>query len=111
VAERTLAALRPDSPGTARARFLATIAVESRGARGPEAAREVEGIARGLGDPAVLAFALNGAFMQDLPPRWAGSPAGRRHPHRPRIGVPAACLSVQSSTRPQASAGGSPPLR
>ncbi|GAA3805903.1 BTAD domain-containing putative transcriptional regulator [Sphaerisporangium flaviroseum] len=66
-AERTLAALRPGSPDATRARLLATIAVESRGtraARGPEAAREAERIARSLGDPALLAFALNGVFMQ-----------------------------------------------
>ncbi|MDW5596908.1 SARP family transcriptional regulator, partial [Conexibacter stalactiti] len=33
-------------------------------ARGPAAAREAERIARGLDDPALLAFALNGRFMQ-----------------------------------------------
>ncbi|SCL29269.1 AfsR/SARP family transcriptional regulator [Micromonospora inyonensis] len=66
-AERALAALHPGSPDATRARLLATIAVESRGtraARGPEAARQAERIARGLGDPALLAFALNGVFMQ-----------------------------------------------
>ncbi|MFC7549038.1 BTAD domain-containing putative transcriptional regulator [Plantactinospora sp. GCM10030261] len=66
-AERTLSALRPGSSDATRARLLATIAVESRGtrsARGPEAAREAEHIARRLGDPALLAFALNGVFMQ-----------------------------------------------
>ncbi|MEW1720980.1 BTAD domain-containing putative transcriptional regulator [Streptomyces sp. NPDC093109] len=70
-AERTLAALASlpsaASHGPARARLLATIAVESRGgdrrAAGP-AAREAERIARGLDDPALLAFALNGVFMQ-----------------------------------------------
>ncbi|MGV9291448.1 BTAD domain-containing putative transcriptional regulator [Streptomyces sp. NPDC003719] len=67
-AEHTLAAL-PDDAGTApaRCRLLATVAVESRGvrsARGPEAAAEAERIARGLDDPALLAFALNGTFMQ-----------------------------------------------
>lgn len=79
-AERTLAALpTPEFPaelepgGTpigqeaARARLLATIALESRGtplARGPQAARQAEEIARRLDDPVLLAFALNGAFMQ-----------------------------------------------
>ncbi|OKI49579.1 AfsR/SARP family transcriptional regulator [Micromonospora sp. CB01531] len=66
-AERALAALHPTSPEATRAGLLATIAVESRGtrsARGPEAARDAERIARRLGDPALLAFALNGAFMQ-----------------------------------------------
>lgn len=66
-AERALAALRLGAHDAARARLLATIAVESRGtraARGSEAAVEAERIARGLGDPALLAFALNGVFMQ-----------------------------------------------
>ncbi|MEU8227476.1 BTAD domain-containing putative transcriptional regulator [Kribbella sp. NPDC048915] len=50
-----------------RARLLATIAVESRGSRSSrprEAAVEAEQLARGLDDPALLAFALNGVFMQ-----------------------------------------------
>ncbi|MGR3936321.1 BTAD domain-containing putative transcriptional regulator [Streptomyces sp. BRA346] len=64
-AERTLAAL----PGgdAARCRLLATVALEMRGTRsprGPGAAREAEEIARRLDDPALLVFALNGAFMQ-----------------------------------------------
>jgi DNA-binding SARP family transcriptional activator len=66
-AERTLAALPPGAHPAARARLLATIALESRGtrsARGPEAAREAEQTARRLNDPALLAFALNGVFMQ-----------------------------------------------
>ncbi|MDX6353827.1 MAG: hypothetical protein QOF98_730 [Streptomyces sp.] len=66
-AERTLAALPPGGQEGARARLLATIAVESRGtasARGPQAARQAEELARGLDDPALLAFALNGVFMQ-----------------------------------------------
>ncbi|MFE6482593.1 BTAD domain-containing putative transcriptional regulator [Streptomyces sp. NPDC057757] len=69
-AERTLAAL-PGEPAYdgARCRLLATIALETRGAhgsRGPEAAREAEEIARRLDDPALLAFALNGTFMQSF---------------------------------------------
>jgi DNA-binding SARP family transcriptional activator len=66
-AERTLTALAPGGHEAARARLLATIALESRGthaARGPQAARQAEEIARGLDDPALLAFALNGVFMQ-----------------------------------------------
>ncbi|MHA4814454.1 AfsR/SARP family transcriptional regulator [Streptomyces aculeolatus] len=66
-AERALAALPPAEHAAVRARLLATVAVESRGtrsARGPEAAREAERLARGLDDPALLAFALNGVFMQ-----------------------------------------------
>ncbi|MFB4320362.1 BTAD domain-containing putative transcriptional regulator [Actinomadura sp. 21ATH] len=66
-AERTLAALPPAGHEAARARLLATIALESRGtgsARGRAAAREAEELARGLDDPALLAFALNGVYMQ-----------------------------------------------
>ncbi|WP_205856322.1 AfsR/SARP family transcriptional regulator, partial [Phytoactinopolyspora endophytica] len=66
-AERSLAALQPGAHDVHRARLLATIALESRGtraARGPDAAREAERIARRLGDPMLLAFALNGTFMQ-----------------------------------------------
>ncbi|MGW8066157.1 BTAD domain-containing putative transcriptional regulator [Streptomyces ziwulingensis] len=67
-AERTLAAL-PDGTAAdaARCRLLATIALESRGVRsprGPRAADEAERIARRLDDPALLVFALDGAFMQ-----------------------------------------------
>jgi DNA-binding SARP family transcriptional activator len=66
-AEHTLAALPPDAQLTSRARLLTTIALESRGtrsARGLQAARQAEDIARRLNDPALLAFALNGTFMQ-----------------------------------------------
>ncbi|GAA2938039.1 MULTISPECIES: AfsR/SARP family transcriptional regulator [Streptomyces] len=66
-AERTLKDLPPGRHEAARARLLATIALESRGtrsARGPQAARQAERIARRLDDPALLAFALNGVFMQ-----------------------------------------------
>ncbi|WP_280365164.1 AfsR/SARP family transcriptional regulator [Nocardia wallacei] len=67
-AERTLSALPGDEPhDPARCRLLATIAVEMRGSRsprGPEAAHRAEEIARRLDDPAPLAFALNGKFMQ-----------------------------------------------
>ncbi|MFD5468183.1 BTAD domain-containing putative transcriptional regulator [Kitasatospora sp. NPDC127059] len=65
-AERTLAAL-PAGDGVSRCRLLATVALESRGSREPRparAAREAEAIARRLHDPALLAFALNGRFMQ-----------------------------------------------
>ncbi|MGW4727816.1 BTAD domain-containing putative transcriptional regulator [Streptomyces shenzhenensis] len=67
-AERTLAALPPDASYEAtRCRLLAAVAVEMRGTRsprGPAAAREAEESARRLDDPALLAFALNGVFMQ-----------------------------------------------
>ncbi|WTP63527.1 winged helix-turn-helix domain-containing protein [Streptomyces phaeochromogenes] len=69
VAERTLAALPAGPQDTARCRLLATVALETRGAtgpRGPEAAREAEALARRLDDPALLAFALNGRFMQSF---------------------------------------------
>ncbi|TDK25206.1 SARP family transcriptional regulator [Arthrobacter crusticola] len=67
--ERTLAALPPGTHGTLRARLLTTIAVESRGlpgTRGREAAQEAEELARGRNDPALLAFALNGSFLQSF---------------------------------------------
>ncbi|SEG09364.1 DNA-binding transcriptional activator of the SARP family [Actinacidiphila yanglinensis] len=73
-AERTLAALpsrgtgrAPEPYDAARCRLLATIAVEMRGTRsprGPEAARAAEEAARRLDDPGLLAYALNGVFMQ-----------------------------------------------
>ncbi|MFJ9706563.1 BTAD domain-containing putative transcriptional regulator [Streptomyces sp. NPDC101234] len=67
-AERALARL-PATPAqdAARCRLLATIALESRGtgsARAAEAAAAAEHLARRLDDPALLAFALNGVFMQ-----------------------------------------------
>ncbi|TMR03513.1 SARP family transcriptional regulator, partial [Nonomuraea turkmeniaca] len=68
-AERALADLPPDVPDAVRARLLATIALESRGtpgARGRGAAQEAEQIARRLDEPALLAFALNGVFMQSF---------------------------------------------
>ncbi|MEU6268166.1 BTAD domain-containing putative transcriptional regulator [Saccharopolyspora shandongensis] len=64
--ERTLAAL-PDDRAEARSRLLSTLALELRGTRtqrGHQAAVEAEAIARELADPAMLAFALNGRFMQ-----------------------------------------------
>ncbi|MCC3763804.1 winged helix-turn-helix domain-containing protein [Glycomyces sp. TRM65418] len=66
-ADRTLKALGPDATPVVKARLLAAIAMESRGTGGPReaaAAREAERIARELRDPALLAFALNGVFMQ-----------------------------------------------
>lgn len=77
-AERTLAALPPDGSGATRSRLLATIAVESRGRtedHGVRAAEQAERIARRLDDPALLAFALNGRFMQSF--RGAGLSARR----------------------------------
>jgi DNA-binding SARP family transcriptional activator len=67
-AERTLTRL-PAGRDSLRARLLATIALESRGDPGTrpgEAAAEAEAIARRLGDPALLAFTLNGAWMQSF---------------------------------------------
>ncbi|MFD3444095.1 BTAD domain-containing putative transcriptional regulator [Microbacteriaceae bacterium 4G12] len=71
-AERALAGLAVSSGEghlALRARLLATIAVESRGvadARGAEAAAEAERLARQLDDPALLAFALSGVFLQSF---------------------------------------------
>ncbi|MTD14837.1 SARP family transcriptional regulator [Nakamurella sp. YIM 132087] len=50
-----------------RARLLATAAIELRGVpgpRGPEAATRAESLARELQDPALLAFALSGRYLQ-----------------------------------------------
>jgi DNA-binding SARP family transcriptional activator len=66
-AMRTLPSLREDHKEALRARVLATIALESRGHTDPwprQAAAESEAIARRLGDPRLLAFALAGVFMQ-----------------------------------------------
>jgi DNA-binding SARP family transcriptional activator len=90
-AERALAGLPPGASEAVRARLLATIALESRGtraARGPEAARLAEEIARRLDDPALLAFALNGAFMQSF--QRAGLA-----PRRDRIGAELVELSAR----------------
>ena len=90
-AEHTLAALPPDAQLTSRARLLATIALESRGtrsARGLQAARQAEDIARGLNDPALLAFALNGTFMQTF--HRAGLA-----PQRDEIGAELVALSAR----------------
>ncbi|MFG2783713.1 BTAD domain-containing putative transcriptional regulator [Streptomyces prunicolor] len=90
-AEHTLAALPPDAQLTSRARLLTTIALESRGtrsARGPQAARQAEDIARRLNDPALLAFALNGTFMQTF--HRAGLA-----PQRDEIGAELVALSAR----------------
>ncbi|MFJ8223870.1 BTAD domain-containing putative transcriptional regulator [Streptomyces griseus] len=84
-AARTAARLGPQGPPALRARLLSVVAVESRGdaaadtalpmasgapatepwrLRAERAADEAVRLARRLGDPALLAFALNGAFMQ-----------------------------------------------
>ncbi|WP_394817636.1 AfsR/SARP family transcriptional regulator [Streptomyces doebereineriae] len=68
-AERTLLLLPPGAPEAARARLLATVAVESRGTL-PEATRPLQAAhqavesARRLEDANLLVFALNGLFMQ-----------------------------------------------
>ncbi|MFC3493933.1 AfsR/SARP family transcriptional regulator [Glycomyces rhizosphaerae] len=66
-AEQALARLGSDAHEVDRARLLSVVAVESRGVPGPrpaQAAAEAERLARSLGEPALLAFALNGVFMQ-----------------------------------------------
>ncbi|MFE6887702.1 BTAD domain-containing putative transcriptional regulator [Streptomyces sp. NPDC057694] len=73
-AGRTLAKIGPDGPADLRARLLATIANESRAAdttgsaldTARDAAREAESLARDLKDPALLAHALNGVFLQSF---------------------------------------------
>ncbi|MGW6458783.1 BTAD domain-containing putative transcriptional regulator [Streptomyces sp. NPDC055078] len=74
-AERTLTALGPGGgPPGLRTRLLATVAVESRSGdisgtalkTAREAAYEAESLARELGDPALLAFALNGVFLHSF---------------------------------------------
>ncbi|WP_206326727.1 BTAD domain-containing putative transcriptional regulator [Streptomyces sp. S3(2020)] len=86
-AARAAARLGPDGPPALRARLLSVVAVESRGdaaadtalprvaeppmaepwrLRAHRAAEEAVRLARRLQDPALLAFALNGAFMQSF---------------------------------------------
>ncbi|MBB5781089.1 BTAD domain-containing putative transcriptional regulator [Nonomuraea jabiensis] len=74
-----------------RARLLATIALESRGTnspRGPATAREAELLARRLDDPGLLAFALNGVFMQTFHRTGLA-------PHRDAIGTELIALSAR----------------
>ncbi|GAA1840698.1 AfsR/SARP family transcriptional regulator [Asanoa iriomotensis] len=88
-AQRALSAVPPGSPVAAR--LLATIAVESRGTgtpRGARAAVEAERIARELGDQALLAFALNGRYMQTF-----GRPG--LAPQRDAIGAELVALSAR----------------
>ncbi|QKG26263.1 BTAD domain-containing putative transcriptional regulator [Actinomadura verrucosospora] len=64
-AEYALAGPPGDDPAL-RARLLTTLAIELEGEqddRGPAAAREAMETARGLGDPALLAAALNGGYL------------------------------------------------
>lgn len=107
-AVRASAALGPDAPASVRARLLAVVAVESRGdaaADGPvpragedpgeepwrrragRAAAEAVRLARELGDPSLLAFALNGAFMQSFGRCGLAT-------HRADIGAELTALSV-----------------
>lgn len=76
-AQRTLDRL-PAGNEPARARLLATIALESRGLpghHGLECARAAVQIGRALDDPGLLAFALNGLFMQTF---WTNGLASER---------------------------------
>ncbi|WP_250030254.1 AfsR/SARP family transcriptional regulator [Paractinoplanes maris] len=54
----------PSARGAARVRLLATIALETRGATAGPTPGEAVAAARDLDDPRLLAFALNGLFMQ-----------------------------------------------
>ncbi|MFE3034851.1 BTAD domain-containing putative transcriptional regulator [Streptomyces canus] len=70
-AERTLRLLPPGAHEAARARLLATVAVESRGTlpdgrRALQAAHQAVESARRLEDADLLVFALNGLFMQSF---------------------------------------------
>ncbi|MGW5363842.1 BTAD domain-containing putative transcriptional regulator [Actinopolymorpha pittospori] len=90
-AERTLTSLAPGENDVARARLLATVALESRGthsARAPQAAAQAERIARRLEDPVLLAFVLNGVFMQTF------GRAGLA-PRRDEIGAELVALSAR----------------
>ncbi len=76
-AQRTLDRL-PAGNEPARARLLATIALESRGLpghHGLECARAAVQIGCALDDPGLLAFALNGLFMQTF---WTTGLASER---------------------------------
>ncbi|MEX5632831.1 BTAD domain-containing putative transcriptional regulator [Parafrankia sp. FMc2] len=87
-AERTLAALGPAAPADLRARLYATVAVESRAGDAAGPARKAEALARALGDPALLAFALNGVFLQSF------SRPGLA-PRRDAVGVEIIALSTR----------------
>lgn len=64
VTERTLAVVTEPA---VRSRLLSTVALELRNTGdAQDAALEAEAIAREVGDPAVLAFALNARFMQSF---------------------------------------------
>ncbi|GAB3269830.1 AfsR/SARP family transcriptional regulator [Kineosporia babensis] len=66
-AEQALVGLPAEEHLVERTRLLITIALERRadsGPRGLQAAREAEQLARRLGDPSLLALALNGRFLQ-----------------------------------------------
>lgn len=68
-ARRVAGRLRSGADDALLTRVLATIAIESRGTDDIRAAREAfeaERIARALGDPASLAFALNAVWMQSF---------------------------------------------
>ncbi|MFG1894746.1 BTAD domain-containing putative transcriptional regulator [Micromonospora zamorensis] len=67
-AEHALTALGPTGSAR-RSRLLSTLALELRGTttdRGRRAAHEAETIARTVGDPGLLAFALNARFMHSF---------------------------------------------
>lgn len=108
IAARAAARLGSGGPPVLRARLLSVVAVESRGdaaadaplpraaaasvaepwrLRAERAAEEAVRLARRLGDPAVLAFALNGAFMHSF--ATCGSAA-----HRDALGAELTRLAV-----------------
>ena len=89
---RALTALGPGGPTDLRARLLATVAVESRGVDASEtalkSAHQAEALARGLKDPPLLAFALNGVFLQSFARPGLAS-------HRDTIGAELVTLSTR----------------
>ncbi|MFI8807292.1 BTAD domain-containing putative transcriptional regulator [Micromonospora chalcea] len=90
-AQRALAGLGLDAPEATRARLLATVAIESRGTASPgpaQSAREAEAIARRVADPALLAQALNGVYMQTF--QRAGLA-----PQRDAVGVELVALAAR----------------
>jgi DNA-binding SARP family transcriptional activator len=92
VASHTLTSLPPNEKAH-RSRLLSTLALELRNTGGPGAAAaalEAESIARSLGDPAALAFALNARFMQSF------TRAGLA-PERARIGTELVSLASAHS--------------
>ena len=103
-AEHALTALGPTGSAR-RSRLLSTLALELRGTttdRGRRAAHEAETIARTVGDPGLLAFALNARFMHSFDSVGLAADTGpdRRRTGRPGGPAPAGDLRGARSPRP-----------